>query len=129
MVQGDGKRLSVMIDNTRLVFRTCIEVEKPGGTIPGFSTGAQRQENPYARIDWRHTNLGRGSGGAIHFAEPISPKSRRRLAARKNACKVEWGLSVNRDLLLISTLQPEIRKCSLQLSSLKLGNALSQTYE
>jgi hypothetical protein len=34
-------------------------------------------------------------------------------AARKNACKVEWWLSVNRDLLLISTLQPEIRKCSL----------------
>ena len=34
------------------------------------------------------------------------------LAARKNACKVEWWLSVNRDdLLLISTLQPEIRKC------------------
>ena len=37
------------------------------------------------------------------------------LAARKNACKVEWWLSVNRDdLLLISTLQPEIRKCSLE---------------
>src|SRR6476661_8839631 len=34
------------------------------------------------------------------------------LAARKNACKVEWWLSVNRDLLLILTLQPEIRKCS-----------------
>ena len=29
------------------------------------------------------------------------------LAARKNACKVEWWLSVNRDLLLILSLQPE----------------------
>ena len=36
-------------------------------------------------------------------------------AARKNACKVEWWLSVNRDdLLLISTLGPEIRKRSLE---------------
>jgi hypothetical protein len=46
-------------------------------------------------------------GGQIRYS--VYPLS---LAARKNACKVEWWLSVNRDLLLISTLQPE-RKCSL----------------
>src|SRR6478672_13976943 len=35
------------------------------------------------------------------------------LAARKNACKVEWWLSVNRDLLLISTLQHGVEPLSL----------------